>query len=330
MAEESGGSGRELALRWWRRLYWWRLDRATRREFPCIETAIYYGISLGDNLLCTAVAREWHARHGGQIAILTPTPEFFAFNPHVHSVHPFNVNRLHSLNRLGVRVIRPDYALPSSDPDCDIPPRSHLIADMCATAGLTGRVALKPEIFFSAAELESNPSPAVHARPKVAIMSGGATAAIPMLNKDWPVERWQRVIELGRSRCDFVQLGSSHDNALFGAQDMRGRTTLRETAVFLKTCSAFVGQVGLLMHLARAVDCPSVIVFGGREHPRQSGYCCNENLYSPVACAPCWRRNGCEHGRMCLDAITPLQVWTALERILGRTRAPLLTEEITL
>jgi ADP-heptose:LPS heptosyltransferase len=262
--------------------------------------------------------------------MLTPTPELFANNPHVHAVHPLNVDRFHSLARLGVRVLRPDYRVPSSDPDRDIPPVRHLIADMCATAGLTGRIALKPELFFRSDEVSPIIPATVSARPLIAIMSGGAAAAIPMRNKDWPVERWQRVVELGRERCDFIQLGSARDATLAGARDLRGRTTLRETALILKSSSAFVGQVGLLMHLARAVDCPAVIVFGGRERPDQSGYACNENLYSPVACSPCWRRNGCEHDRMCLATITPGLVWTAIERCLARPRAPLALEEVTL
>ena len=56
-----------------------------------------------------------------------------------------------------------------------------------------------------------------------------------------------------------------------------------------------------VMHLARAVDCRSVIIYGGREHPSQSGYSANENLYWSGACAPCWLRNDCNYGRICMQ-----------------------------
>lgn len=330
LATQAGRLMREPALRWWRRFYWWRLDRATRREFRDIDTAIFYGISLGDNLLCTAVAREWHARHGGRIAVLTTTPEFFVGNPHVRAVHPLIVNRLHSLERLGVRVIRPDYRVPTADPDRDTPPSRHLIADMCASAGLSGRIVLKPDLFFRSDEQPPRGLFANSTRPLVAIMSGGSAAAVPMRNKDWPAERWQRVVELGHDRCDFVQLGLAGDVALKGTRDLRSQTTLRETAHVLRASSVFAGQVGLMMHLARAVDCPAVIVYGGRERPDQSGYTCNENLYSPEACSPCWRFNGCEFDRICLDRITPEQVWASIERLLTRPRVPLAVDTVDL
>jgi len=315
--------------KWWRYLYWWRLDRATQREFSGIATAIFYGASLGDNLLCTAFVREWYARHGGPLAVLTPFPEFFLHNPYVHTVRHFHPNQLASLERVGVRVIRPDYRVPAADPDRDIPPVRHIIADMCAGAGLSGLITLNPELFFTAGELTAQ-KPAIHSgSPVVAIMSGGSAAVVPMKNKEWPSDRWQRVVELGRDRCDFVQLGSPLDQPLSGVRDLRGKTSLRETALFLKTCSAFVGQIGFLMHLARSVDCPSVIVYGGRERPDQSGYSCNENLYSAVPCAPCWRYNGCEHARVCLDAIGPDQVWTAVERRLSRPQLPMSKDVLT-
>jgi len=79
-------------------------------------------------------------------------------------------------------------------------------------------------------------------------------------------------------------------------------------ATILANCRVFVGNVGFLMHLARAVECRSVIVFGGREAPWQSGYSGNINLFSPVSCAPCWLWNKCDHDRICMDVITAEEV----------------------
>ena len=85
------------------------------------------------------------------------------------------------------------------------------------------------------------------------------------------------------------------------------------------------------MHMARAVDCPSVIVYGGRLRPDQIGYICNENLYTPMACAPCWREHRCDFDRACMDAITAPDVIAAAGRMLARPRDGLAVEsyEIT-
>jgi ADP-heptose:LPS heptosyltransferase len=88
----------------------------------------------------------------------------------------------------------------------------------------------------------------------------------------------------------------------------------------------FVGLESMHMHLARAVECPSVIVYGGRLRPDQIGYACNENLYNPVPCAPCWLESRCEIGRVCLETIAASDVIEAAERLLSRPREGLALE----
>lgn len=80
------------------------------------------------------------------------------------------------------------------------------------------------------------------------------------------------------------------------------------------------------MHLARAVECPAVIVYGGREAPWQSGYICNMNLFNAVPCAPCWRHNACDFDRRCMREITVSEVVSAVRQSLDRPRHPLAIE----
>lgn len=82
------------------------------------------------------------------------------------------------------------------------------------------------------------------------------------------------------------------------------------------------------MHLARAVECPSVIVFGGREAPWQTGYICNSNLYSAVPCAPCWLSNNCDFDRQCMSSISVADVVSAIRQMLEKPRNPLAVETI--
>jgi ADP-heptose:LPS heptosyltransferase len=254
-------------------------------------------------------------------------PELYRRNDDVGVVVPPLRRYDKLLGRLGVRVVRPWYTDYNPAYDRDDPmPQQHIIALLCQKVGITGTVALRPYLTLTDAEAGRG-----RLRPRqVAIQSSGMDAKHAMTNKNWSPEGYQDVVSSLRDRYDFVQVGSRVDPALDGALDLRGRTTLRETAAILAGSLAFVGQVGFLMHLARAVDCRSVIVYGGRETPAQSGYPCNENLYSPVHCSPCWRLNTCPYDRMCLQAIGAADVAAALAAQVERFGSPLACDTDTI
>src|SRR5205823_6495421 len=136
-------------------------------------------------------------------------------------------------------------------------------------------------------------------RPQIAMQSSSLSARFPMRNKQWPAERFQTVADALKDEFDLVQVGASSDPPLTGALDLRG-TSVRQLAAILSASRLFIGLAGGLTHLARAVECRSVIVYGGREHPSQSGYSANENLYWSGPCAPCWQRNDCSYDRVCM------------------------------
>ena len=113
--------------------------------------------------------------------------------------------------------------------------------------------------------------------------------------------------------------------------DLRGRTTLREAAAVLHASLAFVGLEGFLAHLARSVDCPGVIVFGGRVRPETCGYTANRNFYGAVPCAPCGLRSGCPNSMVCMDEIAPLEVARSVRAFAGSPPArPLATDIATI
>ena len=70
-----------------------------------------------------------------------------------------------------------------------------------------------------------------------------------------------------RQEATILQIGHPDDPPLSGVTDLRGQTTTRELASILKNSLLHIGLVSFPMHLARAVDCRAVIVFGGREGP---------------------------------------------------------------
>jgi ADP-heptose:LPS heptosyltransferase len=120
------------------------------------------------------------------------------------------------------------------------------------------------------------------------------------------------------------------DPPLKGALDLRGKTSLREAAAILSNSQLFVGLVGFLMHLARAVNCRSVVVYGGRETPDKTGYIANKNLVGVTPCSPCWEENKCDYDRECMKMISVETVVEAVMEQINHHGNPLETEVVSL
>ena len=285
------------------------------------------GAGIGDDLLCTAVFRELRRRGRSNFWVTSKHPQLYQHNDDVPVVVPPYDRYDIVLKQLGVKVAYPWYTGYNPAYDRDDPmPQQHLIALMCQKAGITGPVTLRPYLTLTSAEAERGRV----ADRQIAIQSSGLDATHGMRNKNWFPERYQAVVSALQGEYTFVQVGSKQDPRLDGALDLRGKSTLRETAAVLRGSLAFVGQVGFLMHLARAVDTRSVIVYGGRETPAQSGYPCNENLYSAVHCSPCWRLNTCPYDRKCLRMVGVDDVVSALRVQVARHGSPLACDTDTI
>jgi hypothetical protein len=287
------------------------------KQYGRPAAVLYFGIAPGDDVLATAVLRQWHRIHGTRPAYLTNHPSLFEGNPDVAWTAPYSPALAGALSLLGVTRKRLKYHDYDAAEDRSVGPAGHLIDLMCASVGLPATDDPTPCIFLRPDELD-RPS---RSSPRVAVQSSARSATMPIGNKDWYPERMQQVVDRLRPSADMVQLGLVTDPPLNGVTDLRGKTTLREAAAILSGASAFVGMVGFLMHLARGVGTPSVIVFGGREHPLQSGYAANENLFTAMECSPCWLWNRCPYDRECMQRITADAVVAAVERVL-RHRAP--------
>jgi hypothetical protein len=297
------------------------------------KVLLYFGFAPGDDLLCTAVLRELRKRGGDRLLMVSDHRDLFAGNQDPTYVRPlweryYRDGSTASICRRFVRIwggefTRLEYA-PLDGEDRRRVPQRHIVAEMCARAGIKGSVAIRPYLELS----DDEKSSATWAHNKIVIQSSGMAARHPMLNKQWYQERFQGVVDALAEEVDFIQLGSTADPVLQHTNDLRGATSVRETASILNHARLYVGTVGFLMHVARAVECPSVIVFGGREAPWQSGYICNSNLYSAVPCAPCWRSDTCEIDRKCMRDISVADVVSAIRQMMERPRNPLAVETV--
>ncbi|HTM24501.1 MAG TPA: glycosyltransferase family 9 protein [Vicinamibacterales bacterium] len=278
--------------------------------------ALYFGEAPGDDLMATAVLARWREVRGSRPWYLTRHPGLFEHNPDVDLVLDFEPELAGALSVLGVPRVRLQYHRYDPATDRTIGPRGvHLINLMCASAGLPPLADPAPRFYFREGE-----RPPRARDPLVAVQSSALAARFPNLNKEWLPDRMQQVVHALRADADIVQIGAATDPLMEGATDLRGRTTVRESAGVLARAWAFVGLIGFPMHLARAVGTPSVIVFGGREHPVEDGYPGNRNLFTEMHCSPCWLVNHCPYDRECMRRITADEVIAQARQLLANER----------
>ena len=284
------------------------------------RSLLFGPLSLGDDLLCTAVLRE--ARQRNQpFTMMTARTELFRGNHDPAKVIPIDDDYVAVLRRLGRTVIKPYYVQADlGNKNRDLLPRHHVIVEMCRLAGLTGTVTVRPYLHLAADERRAGQRP----RPVIVLQSSVLAAKTPYATKEWVIGHWQSVAAQLRPHAHLVQLGAGSDPALPVDEDLRDRTTLREAAALLANAAVFVGLEGFLTHLARAVDCPSVVVMGGRAPKEVFGYAANVNLVSAPTCAPCGLRDGCPHDMVCMSQLVPATVVAAaLQRLTEPPERPL-------
>jgi len=279
---------------------------------------VYHGGGgIGDDLLCTTVFRELKKRGEPLIVVRTHYPSLFEENSDVDIIIRKKIPIVAPLMIHGLNLFQLTYHVPLTE---------HFLASMCRSAGISGEVTLRPYLFLRPDEVAAG---RLFDR-QIVIQSAGIGSTRHMKNKEWYPERFQEVANRLQGKASLIQLGSRLDPPLKDVLDLRDKTSLRQAAAILANSLIFVGQVGFLMHLARAVDCRSTIVYGGRETPDKTGYIANKNLVGPTPCSPCWEENKCDFDRQCMKMISVEAVVNAAIEQIGRQGSPLETETISL
>lgn len=285
------------------------------------DRILYYGSGIGDDLMCTAVLRELKLRGASRLAMLTRYKELFEANRDVSTVVDWSGRTMGRLKMWGYPATAPYYAEYDPARDCEIVECEHFITTMCKKAGITGPISIRPWLQLSDREKAEGRI----ADFQIVVQSAGRAE---MKNKEWLIERYQAVCDALSGTARVIQLGHPSEPAIVGAMDLRGKTTIRGSAAILAASRLYIGQAGFLMHLARAVDCRSVIVYGGRENPLISGYVANENIVGRTVCAPCWQRTRCDYGHACMQMIDPDAVILAAKRQFALAGTPLPVEQV--
>ena len=176
--------------------------------------------------------------------------------------------------------------------------------------------------------------------PRVSI-SSDAPETIPYLHRTWnglPLligigpeaaygvsKRWGRYPELLNRLHDYgdvVVLGSgegefpetSHDSRI---NDLRGKTTLKETLSILKRCKILISNDSGLGHLASAVGTPVLSIFGSTSpHWTRPLGSRNRVIYKRLWCSPCFARTCRFRTYACLEEISVEEVLKVVEEMM--------------
>jgi hypothetical protein len=323
-------------------LYPSKIPLAARIELKTIGVIIRYGQpeimlqflgGIGDELLLTTVARELRKRDSAKrIWQVSHSAELLRNNPDYGRVFDWNCWPLRYSHILDARRCHLSYSEQLIPGQLEKPPGIHIIAELCKRAGIRGEISIRPYVFLTEREKASG---RLASRQITLHCVGEDSYENVMKNKIWYRKKFESVVDMireekiGGKSLKVIQVGIIDDPLIPGCLDLRGKTTLRETATIISQSDAFIGTSGLLSHLARAVDSRSVIIYGGREHSYQTGYICNENLDSFVNCAPCWQWNRCDFSRKCMEMIKPEDVIKSLKKVLQKGEARLESQEIS-
>lgn len=263
------------------------------------------GDGVGDVLLCTPALREIKRRN--------PTCHITFYTN-----HPSLLRGLTFCDEVRPYADRPSNALVPTY-EHTVPPQRHLAQIVGDSLGVrvtdvTPLCAINQDHRRRFLQLFAE-----YGRP-VVVISRKAGPWTP--NKDWPDQYWDELLQQLLSRHVVVEIGARTEKTGIDDEaylDLRGRTTLEELVALLAAADAHVGPISGPVHIAAAVDTPSVVIYGGYEHPRNSHYAGNIDLYTNLRCAPCWLTSACPYDKRCLTELKPPAVLAALLSLTKRT-----------
>ena len=125
--------------------------------------------------------------------------------------------------------------------------------------------------------------------------------------KNWSERSWMDLIQKLKTKFSIIQLGDDKEPTFEDTHRYAGSLSMRKSAAILSSASYLIGPDSLLMHIANALNVPSIIIFGGSRPVGCFGYSENVNLRSTPECSPCWIHEGyesCVHDFMCMNSIS--------------------------
>lgn len=141
-------------------------------------------------------------------------------------------------------------------------------------------------------------------------------------SKCWPVQHFRELLLLLRSEgLDVVILGAQNEYPLGEqiakeeAQNLCGKTTLKEAASWLKHSQACIGNDSGLSHLAGAIGIPTLTLYGATDPLGSLPWGPKSHAINKpgVPCAPCFKSKCFVDGHPCMTRIQPMEVFKMLK-----------------
>ena len=112
--------------------------------------------------------------------------------------------------------------------------------------------------------------------------------------------------------------------------DLTGKLPLDRFLAAVAAGDIHVGPVSGPVHVAAAAGKPSVVIYGGYEHPDCSSYPENINLYTACPAPHAGYAGPCPYDRLCLSRISPEQVEEAIASLarVGTTKTDHAAEQV--
>jgi len=157
--------------------------------------------------------------------------------------------------------------------------------------------------------------------------------------KRWPAEKFGQLAALiahhyGESGCLILVFGTRDDTEAahaikefsirtpFHVVDMTAKTTLPQVMALIRCCHVFVTNDSGLMHVAAALETPTIAIFGSTDHIATGPFSRKAVVIrKEMECSPCLQSQCPLKHLRCLEEISSQEVYAEVAKCLGETRA---------
>jgi len=282
-----------------RRVRWpidsWAPYRRSRLE-------VSRGEALGDVLMCTPALRELkRVNPGCNVTFYTRYRTILEGLPFIDEIRGHEDRPVHAIDLTY---------------EFSVPPRRHIASILGDNLGLCIRD-VRPDCYVDAGLVNQYKQAWKDCPRPWVVVNRKAGPWTP--NKDWPEVYWRELIDRLTLQGTVIEIGSVRSASVASHPgnyiNVAGETLPEQLVAVLAAADLHVGPISGPVHIAAAVRTPSVVIYGGYENPVCSSYPGNINLFTPLTCSPCWLREPCPIGKLCLWKITLPSVIEAVVRL---------------
>ena len=273
--------------------------------------------------MATAIANAYYAQTGDIMCLAHKQATLFDNNPAAkcfpeYAVQNLNKQIIRQVEEKGDQLISISYLVfeaTGGNNSVRSNPRQNMLCRMAERVGLSGKFTALPRIYLTREEQCFGKFFETH---QIAVVSQGIEKY-----KTWDKARMEEVIRAFPD-YNFIQLGASGDVPLSGAKYLCGKLSLRQVAATLYNSRCLIGPQGALIHLARAVDCPAIILGPSAEPYSIMAYPEFRTVSPENPCPYCTEGkmffSNCEYPEKCMEGISSKSVIDALKDELSHER----------